>query len=81
MSLRDAAGPTRCYEDRAPFPELEPHCGSWMVTHANGKVWETFSRALAKQAHSEGYKVETAGQYLGRINLEKPWEFLVTGAR
>ena len=57
-------------EGRAPFPELEPHCGSWIVTSNTGEVRETFSRRIAEEAHGFGYKVETAAQYLGRINRE-----------
>lgn len=68
-------------EERGPFPELEHGSGSWMVTSNTGEVRETFSRSIAKSCHIGGYKVETAGQYLARINREKPWEFLVTGAR
>ena len=67
-------------EARAAFPELEHGSGSWMVTSATGEVCETFSRPIAEKMHAYGYKVETSGQYLARINREKPWEFLATGA-
>lgn len=57
-------------EGRVAFPELERTCGSWVVTLANGAVRETFSRTNAKRLHACGFRVETAGQYLGRINQE-----------
>lgn len=61
---------TRSCEGRQAFPELEPHCGSWVVTSDSGEVRETFSREFAERMHFYGYNVETAAQYLGRINRE-----------
>jgi hypothetical protein len=54
-----------------PAPDLEPHCGSWVITDRwTGKaVFETFSRRTAN-AYSESPRAEvlTAAQYLGRLN-------------
>jgi hypothetical protein len=50
-------------------PELEPHCGSWIVSSINGrKVFETFRMDTAERAKAAGWVVETAAQYLARIN-------------
>lgn len=53
-----------------PIPELEPHCGSWIVTaRRDGKVvGEFYSRSLVERINTERYSVETAAQYLGRLN-------------
>lgn len=50
------------------IPELEPHCGSWICTSRHGDVREVFERALAESVLAQGWKVETAAQYLGRFN-------------
>ena len=51
------------------IPELEPHCGSWVITNDNDRrVHETFNRSVAEQAAIAGWNVETAAQYLARIN-------------
>lgn len=43
--------------------------GSWMITWPDtGRVTETFSEALARSALHAGLRVETAYQYLIRIN-------------
>jgi hypothetical protein len=52
------------------IPELERHCGSWIATLPNGVVAEFFDRRNAEKADAAGWKVETAAQYLGRINAE-----------
>jgi hypothetical protein len=49
-------------------PELARHEGSWVITLPDGPVIETFSRRTADSAARSGSVVETAGQYLGRIN-------------
>lgn len=49
-------------------PELEPHCGSWICTSPGGEVREFFERANVERAASTGWRVETAAQYLGRVN-------------
>jgi hypothetical protein len=55
---------------RMQLPELEPHCGSWIATSPTGHAVELFERANAQRALNAGWKVETAAQYLGRINRE-----------
>lgn len=50
------------------IPELEPHCGSWMVTSPAGDIRELFERGNAERALAAGWRVETAAQYLSRIN-------------
>lgn len=55
------------------IPELEHHCGSWVVTNRdNGTRREFFNRANVEKcaAHPETYLVETAATYLVRINAE-----------
>ena len=57
------------------FPELKPHEGSWMVTHkSTGEVREFNSGFRSKVLYLFGlpdtYFVETAGDYLSRINEE-----------
>ena len=51
-------------------PELEHHCGSWIISRkSDGKsVLETFSREIAEKINTEKYTIETALQYLCRIN-------------
>jgi len=54
------------------IPELESHCGSWIVTNMNtGAVVELFDRrdveVVTKYPH---FLIETALQYLGRINTK-----------
>lgn len=65
-----------------PIPELESHCGSWVVSPPEVDYWykirvenkpclkivETFSRREAEMFYRQGYIVETAAQYLARIN-------------
>ena len=52
------------------FPELEDGSGSWVVTHptTEGRVIECFERNNAAFCFAQGWKVETAMQYLTRIN-------------
>ena len=51
------------------IPELEPHCGSWVATCANGsKAFETFNRATAERAAAAGWEVITTAQWLRRIH-------------
>lgn len=52
------------------IPELEHHCGSWVVCNkASGAViLETFDRRTAERVNQSKYSVETAAQYLGRLN-------------
>lgn len=48
------------------------NAGSWIITClTSGTVWETFDKADADKAHeSNAVLVETALEYLGRINKE-----------
>lgn len=56
-------------DDGDSFPELEPHCGSWVCTAKGGApIYEFFTRKNAEEAFNHGWTVETAAQYLGRIN-------------
>lgn len=41
---------------------------SWIITTPQGQVFETFSKANADKAQAAGWKVETAMDYLGRVN-------------
>lgn len=52
------------------IPNLEPHCGSWMIVNrATGNViFETFERSTAERVNQEHYEVLTALQWLNRIN-------------
>lgn len=51
------------------IPDLEPHCGSWVVSRENGEViGELFERATVERFNPDTCIVETAAQYLGRIN-------------
>lgn len=51
-----------------PIPELEPHCGSWIVTAPDGRVVELYERRNVELAARNGWSVETTLQYLVRIN-------------
>lgn len=52
------------------IPELEAHCGSWVVSRkATGEViGEFFNRASVARFSGETCVAETAQQYLARIN-------------
>ncbi|WP_396328515.1 hypothetical protein [Burkholderia anthina] len=54
------------------IPELEPYCGSWVVTRkATGEVFgEFFVRSNVAKFDPDKVLIETAAQYLGRINRE-----------
>jgi hypothetical protein len=51
-------------------PDLEPHCGSWIISErgTGGAVLELFERATVERINQDKYRVETAAQYLGRVN-------------
>ncbi len=52
-------------------PDLEPHCGSWVVSRKNGEViGEFFERANVERFNPDTCVVETAAQYLGRVNRQ-----------
>lgn len=52
------------------IPELERHCGSWVVTRrATGEViGEFYDRKNVERFNPDKVFIETAAQYLGRIN-------------
>ena len=50
------------------IPELERHCGSWIVTSPSGRVTELYERANVEKALAAGYKVQTALAYLCEFN-------------
>lgn len=52
------------------LPALEPHCGSWIILRDGRALGETFDRHTAQQCLDYGYSIETAAQYLARINRE-----------
>lgn len=50
-------------------PELEPHCGSWIVLKEGKPIYETFDRRTAERAAgSPDLEVLTAAQWLARLN-------------
>jgi len=53
-----------------PIPELERHCGSWIIVdRATGEsVFETFERATAERVNQDRYEVLTALQWHVRFN-------------
>lgn len=53
-----------------PIPELPHGCGSWVVTAPDGRVFELFDRTNVKRAAGQGWRIETAVDYLARINRE-----------
>lgn len=51
------------------IPELEPHCGSWIVSRRNGEViGEFYERHNVERFNPDTCFVETSAQYLARIN-------------
>ena len=51
------------------IPALDHYSGSWIVSRNNGEViGEFFSRRNVERFNGETCRVETAAQYLGRIN-------------
>ena len=54
-------------------PNLEPHCGSWIIADNDVAVIETWSRSYADRIASRetpGVIVYTAQQWLARINAK-----------
>jgi len=43
---------------------------SWVITLPDGRVIEVFNKDNADKARKHGWKVETAMDYLGRVNEE-----------
>lgn len=56
--------------DPAEIPELPPGCGSWICTAQDGRVFEFFDKPNVRIAAKLGMRVETAIDYLHRINQE-----------
>lgn len=52
------------------IPELENHCGSWMIVRDGKAIRETFVREFAEFAADDGFEVLTAAQWLARVNAE-----------
>lgn len=54
------------------IPALEHHCGSWIATRIadNSVVGEFFERNNLLKLNPKTIRVETAAQYLGRVNKE-----------
>lgn len=69
-ALPRAARPARSAEQTDALPALRSHEGSWIVTSPRGDVRELYEEANARKALAAGWKVETAGTYLGRINKD-----------
>lgn len=57
-------------ESGASIPQLEPHCGSWIVTSPHGAIRELFECSNVERAVAFGWTVETTANYLARINRE-----------
>lgn len=54
---------------RIHVPELDQYCGSWVVSHHDGSViGEFYDRSDVERFNAATCRVETAAQYLGRIN-------------
>lgn len=60
-------GPKKAKRTRIPALERS---GSWIVTSPSGTVREIYERRNVEKAAKAGWRIETAGQYLGRINRE-----------
>lgn len=54
------------------IPELERHCGSWIVSRRDtGEVaFETFERSVVERLDPAKAIIETAAQYLGRLHMQ-----------
>lgn len=52
------------------IPPLERHCGSWVVSRRDtGEVaFETFDRSVLERLDPAKAIIETAAQYLNRLN-------------
>jgi hypothetical protein len=58
--------------DTRDIPALEPHCNSWVVSRmSDGAVIGEFTcKARLGVFEAKQVRIETAAQYLGRINGE-----------
>lgn len=53
----------------AAVPELERHCGSWIVRKKpGGPIYELFERANVEKAAAAGWQVWTTLQWLVEFN-------------
>jgi hypothetical protein len=52
------------------IPPLTRDCNSWVVTSPSGLVLEFFTRRNVEKAAAAGWRIETASDYLHRINRE-----------
>jgi hypothetical protein len=50
------------------LPRLSSREGSWVGTSPAGEVREFYSRQKAERALNAGWRLETIGAYLGRVN-------------
>jgi hypothetical protein len=51
------------------IPDLEPHCGSWVVSRKSGEViGEFFERSTVEKLNEVTCVVETTTAYLARVN-------------
>lgn len=52
------------------IPDLEPYCGSWVVSRIESGevVGEFYDRWIVEMIDPERFFVETAAQYLVRLN-------------
>ena len=53
-----------------PIPALSRACNSWIVTSPRGTVTEIWGQANIQRASQAGYRIETAGDYLARVNAQ-----------
>lgn len=52
------------------IPPLTRDCNSWVATSPSGRVLEFFTRRNVEKAAAAGWRIETASDYLYRINRE-----------
>lgn len=52
------------------IPPLPHNCNSWVVTPPVGRAIELFTRRNVEKAAAAGWRIETAIDYLCRINRE-----------
>ena len=54
------------------IPELEPYCGSWVVSRIDdgSVIGEFYDRRNVEKFNPATCSVETTGQYLARVNRE-----------
>lgn len=54
------------------IPELERHCGSWVIVdrETGQSVIEIYTRSIVEKVNQERYEVLTALQWLVRLNVQ-----------